>query len=91
MPTSIAATRLEFRVRQDLKRKIEHAAELVQQTPSDFVRSAAEARADEVLREFEQTTTVPAEFFDALLAELDREPVVNEPLVRAARRLRRAK
>jgi uncharacterized protein (DUF1778 family) len=89
MPSPIATTRLEFRIRTDVKRKIEHAAGLVHQSASDFARSAAEARADEVLRQYEVVTPVPGDFFDTLLAELDRPPVVNEPLARAARRLRR--
>jgi uncharacterized protein (DUF1778 family) len=88
MPSNAAAARLEFRIRPDVKRKIEHAAGLVHETASDFARSAAEARADDVLRQYEVTTVVPADFFDALLAELDRPPVVNEPLVRAARKMR---
>jgi uncharacterized protein (DUF1778 family) len=88
MPSNAAAARLEFRIRPDVKRKIEHAAGLVNETASDFARSAAETRADEVLRHYDVTTVVPAGFFDALLAELDRPPVVNEPLARASRRLR---
>ncbi|HEU0132506.1 MAG TPA: DUF1778 domain-containing protein [Mycobacteriales bacterium] len=86
--TSNAATRLEFRIRPDVKRKIEAAAGLLHETASDFARSAAEARADEVLRAHQGTTVVPAEFFDALLAELDAPDAVNEPLARAAARLR---
>jgi uncharacterized protein (DUF1778 family) len=82
------AARLEFRIRPDVKRKIEHAAGLVHESASDFARSAAEARADDVLRQYEVTTVVPAGYFDALLDELDRPDVPNEPLARAARRLR---
>jgi uncharacterized protein (DUF1778 family) len=88
MSPTTAAARLEFRIRPDVKRKIEQAARLVDETASDFARSAAEARADEVLRHAEQTTVVEAAFFDALLAELD-QPVDNIPaLSRAAARMR---
>jgi uncharacterized protein (DUF1778 family) len=87
--TANAAARLEFRIRPDAKRRIEAAAGLVHETASDFARSAAEARADEVLRAHQGTTLVPADFFDALLDELDAPDEVNRPLARAAKRLRR--
>ena len=38
---------------------------------SDFVRSAAEDRAERVIREHDTQTTVPATFFEDLLAALD--------------------
>lgn len=44
-----ASHRFEFRIRQESKQRIEHAANLVHESTSDFVRAAAERRADEVL------------------------------------------
>lgn len=62
-----ASARLEFRIRPDLKSRIERAAELVPEPVGEFARTAAEEKAERILREYEATTTVPAEFFDALL------------------------
>lgn len=88
MASPAASVRLEFRLRPDVKRKIERAAELAQVSASDFARTAVEERADEVLRSHETVTVVPADFLDALLAALDDPPQVNEPLARGARRAR---
>jgi uncharacterized protein (DUF1778 family) len=84
-----ASARLEFRVRSDSKARLERAADLMQVPLSDFVRSAAEDRADEVLREHETQTKVPAEFFDELLAALDEPARSNKALARAAKRARK--
>ncbi len=54
-----ASARLEVRVRPDSKTRLERAAGIERVPLSDFVRSAAEARADEVLREHDATTRVP--------------------------------
>ena len=83
-----ASARLEVRVRRDSQVRLQRAADRMQVPLSDFVRSAAEDRADEVLREHETQTKVPAEFFDALLAALDAPARSNAALVRAARRAR---
>lgn len=83
-----ASARLEVRVRRDSKARLERAADLMQVPLSDFVRSAAEDRADEVLREHETQTRVPAEFFDELLAALDVPAQSNAALARAAKRAR---
>ena len=82
-----ATARVEFRVRPETRERIERAAELVQVPVSEFVRAAAEERADEVLRA-ERETVVPATFFDDMLAALTAPPVPNEPTRRAARRAR---
>ena len=66
-----AVARFEFRLRQEAKERIEYAASLVHQTASDFARTAVEDRAEQVLREQALVTTVPADFFDSLLAALD--------------------
>ena len=83
-----ATARLEVRVRPEVKARIEHAAELAQVPVSDFVRSAAEERAEAVLAEHQTQTRVPVEFFDALLDALDSEPRPDPALVAAADRAR---
>ncbi len=83
-----ASARLELRVRPDSKARLERAAALEQVPLSDFVRSAAEDRAEQVLREHDTQTIVPAEFFDELLAALDSPAQSNQSLSRAARRAR---
>lgn len=88
MATS-ASSRLEFRIRPESKQRIEHAADLVDESASDFVRAAAERRADEVLLEHDVVTVVPSEFFGQLLSALDEEPRPNPALARAAEKARR--
>lgn len=53
---------------------------------SDFARTAAEERAEQVLREHDLVTPVPADFFDEMLAALDRPPVADNALRKAAKR-----
>jgi uncharacterized protein (DUF1778 family) len=67
---------------------IERAAELAHEPVGEFARTAAEARAEQVIREHEATTAVPAEFFDELLAALDEPARPNIALSRAAERAR---
>lgn len=81
-----ATARLEIRVRPHQKALIERAAALVDEPVSEFVRTAAEEKADRVIREHEAMTTVPAEFFDELLDAMDAPGVPNDALVRAAHR-----
>lgn len=81
-----ATARLEVRVRREVKERIERAAELAQVPVSDFVRTAAEERADRVLDEHLTHTRVPAAFFDALLGALDAGPQANPSLTVAAAR-----
>jgi uncharacterized protein (DUF1778 family) len=81
-----AIDRLEFRVQPELKRRIQHAADLLQMPVSDFVRSAAELQADQVLRE-RAATVVSPDFFDAAIAVLDDAPEPSPALARAARRV----
>jgi uncharacterized protein (DUF1778 family) len=83
-----ATARLEVRVRPDSKARLERAAALAQVPLSDFVRSAAEDRAEQVLREHDTQTTVPADFFDDLLSARDSPPQPNKALSRAAQRAR---
>jgi uncharacterized protein (DUF1778 family) len=88
METS-TSKRFEFRLRPESKQRIEHAASLVHESTSDFVRAAAERRADEVLLEHSVVTIVPPEFFDKLLSALDVEPQPTPALQRAGERARR--
>lgn len=86
-----ASARLEFRVRPERKSRIERAADLVHEPVSEFARTAAEEKAERVIREHEATTTVPAEFFDDLLDALDAldaAPRANAALARAAQQAR---
>ncbi len=82
------ATRLNFRVRPETERRLRTAAAASDQSLTDFVISAAEERADEVLASH---TLVPAEYYEALLAALDEPPQPNEALISAARQRRRFK
>lgn len=82
-----ATQRVEFRIDPAARSRIEAAANLVSQPVSEFVRSAAEERADEVLTSHRETRLSPA-FFDELIAALDAPYVPNEPTQRAARRAR---
>jgi len=85
---STATARLEFRVSPQEKTRIERAAELSGEQVSSFARTAAEEKADRILREYEATTTVPAEFFDDLIAAFDAPAKPNPALRRAAKKLR---
>lgn len=82
------AARLNFRVRPDTEHRLRAAAAATDQSLTDFVISAAEARADEVLASH---TLVPADYFDQLLAALDEPVTPNEALRTLARRPRRVK
>jgi uncharacterized protein (DUF1778 family) len=82
------ATRLNFRVRPDTEHRLRAAAAATDQSLTDFVISAAEARADEVLASH---TLVPADYFDQLIAALDAPVTPNEALRTVARRPRRVK
>lgn len=82
--------RLEVRVRPESKARIEHAAALLHAPVSEFVRTAVEERAEQVMAEHEAHTRVPADFFDDLLAALDTPAAESGALARAARRARDA-
>lgn len=83
---SAATARIEVRVSPEVKARIEDAASLGDTTVSNFVIAAATARADDVLRRHETHTTVPAAFFDDLIASLDEPAQANPALVAAIRR-----
>jgi len=67
---------------------MERAAEIARVPLSDFVRTAAEERTEEIFREHEATVTVPASFFDDLFAALDAPAKANKNLAKAFRRSR---
>jgi uncharacterized protein (DUF1778 family) len=80
-PTS---QRLELRVAETWKSRIQHAAELENVSVSEFLRAAAESRADEVLRTH-SLMIVSSDVFDAVYSALD-SPVESIPaLTRAAK------
>ena len=82
-----ASTRLEFRIRPDAKKRIQQAADLLAVPVGDFVRSAAEAEAEVVIKQ-SGTTEVPADFFDSLMVALDEPAKANPVLARASARRR---
>lgn len=82
-----ATTRLDVRLQPASKVRLEQAAELTNVPVSDFVRSAVEERVEQVLRDHDVQTTVPADFFDDLLAALDAPAEANAALARAAQRV----
>jgi uncharacterized protein (DUF1778 family) len=92
-----ASARLEVRVRPESKSRVERAAALLRMPVSDFVRTAVEQRAEQVVAEHETHTRVPATFYDDLLAALETPASPSEPselaepseaLARAAHRAR---
>lgn len=85
---SAATARIEVRVPPEVKARIESAAALDDTSVSNFVIAAATERADEVVRQHETHTSVPAGFFDDLIASLDQPAEVNRALAKAALRSR---
>lgn len=81
-----ASARLEVRVRPESKSRVEHAAALLNVPVSEFVRSAVEERAEQVVSEHQAFTRVPAAFYDDLIAALDAPAEPSAALARAARR-----
>jgi uncharacterized protein (DUF1778 family) len=81
-----ASARIEVRVSPDVKARIEHAAALDDTSVSNFIIAAAKDRAEEVVRQHQTHTLVPADFFDSLLAALDQPVEANSALTRAVRR-----
>jgi uncharacterized protein (DUF1778 family) len=83
----VKSERLEARVSPDERALIERAAAMAGLSVSAFLVTAAVERADEIITDT-TTTTVPAEYFDKLVAELDRTepaPALRRAAVRARR------
>lgn len=81
--------RMEARVSPDERQRIEQAASFTGVSVSAFIVNAAVDRAEQVISE-SATTTVPADYFDALLAALD-EPESAPQLSSAAKKASRSK
>jgi uncharacterized protein (DUF1778 family) len=77
---AVKTDRMEARVSPEERQRIERAAAAQGVSVSAFMVNAAVDRADEVMAEA-TTTTVPADYFDSLLAALD----LAEPAPRLAR------
>ena len=75
--------RVEARIAPDEHSRIKRAADLEHMSISSFMVAAAAEKADRVIAE-NHTTTVPAGFFDDLLAALDTPGVPNAALADAA-------
>lgn len=82
------SARIELRAEPEREERIRYAASLAHQSVSAFVLDAAAQRADELIAE-STVTVVSDEFFDTLLAALERPPKKNEALVRLAKKRRR--
>lgn len=80
---AVKTERMEARVSPEERVQIERAASVAGLSVSAFMVNAAVDRADEVIAE-STTTTVPAEYFDVLLDELD-APSPAPRLAQAAR------
>ncbi len=78
------ASRLEMRLGEDLKKLIEEAAAVAGESVSDFVRTAAEERANQVLFDV-RWTLPPVAYFDELVRSLD-DPPEDWPELREALR-----
>lgn len=81
-----ANARIEVRVSPAVKARIEYAARLDDTSVSNFILAAAQERAEDVVRQHQTHTSVPAEFFDSLIAALDEPAEANDAMVRAIRR-----
>lgn len=78
---------MEVRVTPQDKALLLAAAQINHESVSKFVVRAARAAAQEVV-EREQTTTVPAEFFDAMVESLDNPGQAIEELASAVKKHR---
>ena len=67
---AVKSRRIELRAKDATLERIQHAANLVHEQTSEFVRKAALRRADEVLRH-EMVTVMEPEQFDVLMSALD--------------------
>jgi uncharacterized protein (DUF1778 family) len=83
-----ATEQLEFWVTLSERDRMMRAAELVGESVTSFARTATQERADRIIGEYEATTTVPADFFDAMMAALDKPDRSVASLTVAAERWR---
>jgi uncharacterized protein (DUF1778 family) len=85
MTQTAASTDITFRVTADDKELIKLAAEIENASVSDYVRSLAVQRAMELVSRLRlrETTEIPDEQFNALMASID-EPDAVSPRMRRA-------
>jgi uncharacterized protein (DUF1778 family) len=84
---AVKSERLEARVSPEQRARLEWAARITGTSISTFVVDAAIERAEGLVAA-QMSTTVPAEYFDRLVAALD-EPDRAPTLTKAARRVNR--
>lgn len=80
--------RIELRAEPEREQRIRYAAQLANQSLTDFMLEAASERAEEVIAAV-QTTVVAPDFFDELWEALGQPPQPNENLARAFREARK--
>jgi len=87
---SAATDEIKLRIPPEQKTTIQQAAEAAGVNLSQFIREAAQTRADEVLAQVQlrQVTVIPPASFDELLNALDEPGRPSRKLVEAARALR---
>ena len=85
---AIVTSIITMRADAQTKQRLQQAAALTDTSLTQFVLTAAAEKADRVLVEH-SATVVPAEFFDAFYAELERPVEADPALAAAARRPRR--
>ncbi len=66
----VKSRRIELRAEEATMDRIQHAASLVHEQTSDFIRKAAMQRAEDILRQ-ELVTVMEPEQFDSLMTSLD--------------------
>jgi len=71
----VTRSTLNLRVSPAVKKRLKHAADASDQTLTEFLISAGEQRADEVLA---ARTIVPPDFYDRLIAALDGGPQADQ-------------
>lgn len=81
--------RIELRVSQQEKERLEQAAETVGMSVSEFARDRLSEDVSEVLGPAGLTTVLPADVFDELLASLDAPARTIPALVELTHRKRR--
>jgi uncharacterized protein (DUF1778 family) len=85
MAQTAASSDITFRVSADDKELIKLAAEIENSSVSDYIRTLAVQRAMELVAQLRQreTTEIPADQFNALMADID-EPDSISPRMRRA-------
>lgn len=82
----MTSTDVRFSISPSISDAVRSATDLAGEDLEDFAQRALEERAEQVLRENQASTVVPAQYFDDLWAQLDEPPHANERLERAYER-----